>query len=205
MTPSAASAAAMAKPMPAVEPDTTAVFPLRSRSIFFSLRVWFLSGSGKGGSAFDFRNLVGGEFQFARAHNAFGLLSVARAYDGSGDGGMTQRPGDGHFAGSAAVTRADLAKAFDEFKVFRKARLAKFRIAAAKIIRRQSCGAFASHGSSEKSGSHGSIIDHADSLLLAIRKNLRFNFPANDGVGRLQRSDGSDFLGALDLSDVKVR
>src|SRR5438552_13244271 len=204
MTPSAASAAAMAKPMPAVEPDTTAVFPLRSRSIFFSLRVWFLSGSGKGGSAFDFRDFVGGEFQFARAHNAFGLLSVARANDGSGDGGMTQRPGDGHFAGSAAVTRADLAKAFDEFKVFRKGRFAKFRIAAAKIVGGQGGGAFAGHRAREKSGSHGSVVDHADSLLLAIRKNLGFNFPANDGVGRLQRSDGSEFLGALDLSDVKV-
>src|SRR5205807_5868907 len=85
-----------------------------------------------------------------------------------------------------------------------KARLAEFRIAAAKIVRRQSCGALASHGSGEKSGSHGSVIDHADSLLLAIRENLRFNFPANNGVGRLQRSDGSDFLGALDLRNVEV-
>src|SRR2546421_1705785 len=78
-------------------------------------------------------------------------------------------------------------------------------MAAAKIARRQSGGASAVHRASDKSGSHGSVIDHADSLLLAIRENLRFNFSANDGVGRLQRSDGSDFLGALDLSDVKVR
>src|SRR5207302_9580279 len=139
--------------------------------------------------AFNFRHLFGGEFQFAGAHDAFGLHGVAGANNGSGDGRMTQSPDDGHFAGSAAVTRTDLAKAFDKFKVFRKARLAKFRIAAAKIVGGQGGGAFASHGSREKSGGHGGVVDHANSLLLAIRKNLRFNLPANDGVRRLQRSD----------------
>ena len=50
---------------------------------------------------------------------------------------MMQGPGDGNFGRRAAVACADLAKALDEFEIFGEARLAKFRIAAAKIIGRQ--------------------------------------------------------------------
>src|SRR5258707_742289 len=118
---------------------------------------------------------------------------------------MAQRPCNCNFAGSASVARADLAKALDEFKIFCQSRLAEFRIAAAKIVGGQCRSAFAGHGSSEQTRSHWRIGNHADSLLLAVRKDLGFNLPSNDGVGRLQRSDRSNLLGALDLRRVEIR
>src|SRR6266436_612507 len=80
----------------------------------------------------------------------------------------------------------------------------KFRIAAAKIVRRQSGGAFSSHGSGEQTGGHGSIVDHADSLLVTVRKSLSFNLPADDGVGRLQRGNGRNFFGVPDLGRIEI-
>ena len=117
---------------------------------------------------------------------------------------MAQGPGDGHFTGRAAVARADLAKTFDELEIFRQAWLAKFRIAAAKIIGRQGGGALASHGPSEQTGGHRCIGDHADGLLFAIRESLSFNLAADDGVGWLQRSDHSTLFGSLDLGHIEI-
>src|SRR5229473_8340676 len=120
LAPSAASAAAMAKPIPAVEPDTTAVLPLIFRSISRLQADWrrLLSDANNGGYAFDFGDLVRGELQFASAHDAFGLPGVARANNGAGDSGMAQGPGDGDFTRGAAMARADLAQALDEFEIF---------------------------------------------------------------------------------------
>src|SRR5712691_6788823 len=204
--PSAASAAAMANPMPAVEPDTTAVLPLSPRFILYRPRIsGFLPGSSKGRCAFDFGDFIACELQFSGAHDAFGLPGVAGAYDGSGDGGVAQGPGDGDFTGGAAVAGADLTKAFDEFQIFRQARVAEFRIAAAKIIGRQGGGAFACHGSGEQAGGHGCVRDHPYSLFLAIGESLGFDLAADDGVGRLQGGDWGDFFGALDLRCAEIR
>src|SRR5260370_3680839 len=80
----------------------------------------------------------------------------------------------------------------------------KRRIAAAKIIGRQRRGGFLSHRSGEKAGGHGSVGDHANSLLLAIRESLGLNLAADDGIRRLQRSDRSDFLGALNSGRIEI-
>src|SRR5258708_10942561 len=98
----------------------------------------------------------------------------------------------------------DLTQSLDKLEILGEPRFAKFRIAAAKIVCRQSGSALARHGSREQTRGHGSVADHADSLLLAIRQNLGFNLPADDGIGRLQRSDWSDCFGALDLSRIEV-
>src|SRR5260370_2541028 len=89
--------------------------------------------------------------------------------------------------------------------MFEDGRLSKFRMAAAKIVCRQSGSALARHCSREQTRGHGSVVDHADSLLLAIRQNLGFNLPADDGVGWLQRSDRGNFFGALDLRCTEIR
>src|SRR6267378_1659392 len=134
-----------------------------------------LAHANSGGYAFDFGNLVRGELQFAGAHDAFRLFGVAGANDGASDSGMAQGPGDGDFTGGAAVARADLAQAVDEFEIFRQTRLAKFRIAAAKIIGRQRGGALASHGAGEQPGSHRRVNNYADSLLFTVRQSFPFN------------------------------
>src|SRR5882762_9510327 len=86
LAPSAASVAAMAKPIPAVDPDTTAVLPLIFRSISRLLvdSCEFLPDANSRGYAFDLGDLARGELQFTSAHDAFGLLRVARANNGAG-------------------------------------------------------------------------------------------------------------------------
>jgi len=49
------------------------------------------------------------------------------------------------FAGSASVARSNLAKTLDEREILGKARLTKFGIAAAEIIRRQRRSALPGH------------------------------------------------------------
>src|ERR1700752_758084 len=87
--PSAASAVAIAKPMPAVEPDTTASFPCSPRFIVVTLSGHLC------GDAFNFRDVLRSELDFAGAHDAFGLLGVARSDDSAGDGGKAQGPTGG--------------------------------------------------------------------------------------------------------------
>src|SRR5260370_19749119 len=118
---------------------------------------------------------------------------------------MTQSPGDGHFTRRAAMARANLTQSLDELEIFGEARLAKFRIAAAKIVCRQSGSALARHRSREQTRGHGSVVDHADSLLLAIRQNLGFNLPADDGGGWLPTSDRGKFFGAVDRRCTEIR
>src|SRR5216684_35414 len=103
----------------------------------------------EGRCALDFRNLFLGKFQVAGAHDAFGLLGIARSDDGAGDRRMAKSPGDGDFTGRAAVARSNLPKTLDKREILGKARLAKFRIAAAEIISRQRRRALASHGAGE--------------------------------------------------------
>src|SRR6267143_163108 len=204
---SAASVAAMAKPIPAVDPDTTAVLPLIFRSISRLLvdSCGLLSDANSRGYAFDLGDLARGELQFTSAHDAFGLLRVARANNGAGDSGMAQSPGDGDFTGCTPVAYADLAQALDEFEIFRQAWLAKFRTAAAKIIGRQRGGALASHGPGEQAGGHRGVNNHADSLLFTVGKGFRFDLPPDQRVRRLKRCYRGNFFGALNLLRIEVR
>src|ERR1700749_409325 len=87
-----------------------------------------------GGFAFDLGDVLGGEFYVAGLHYAIGLFVAAGTYDRAIYGGGEQRPGDGDFAGSAAVAVADGAQAIDEFEILREFRLAEFRFAAAPIV-----------------------------------------------------------------------
>src|SRR5207302_2110521 len=89
----------------------------------------------------DLGDLIRRQLHFARAHYALDLFGVSRADDGAGNRGVPEHPGNGDFAGAAAMARAHLPKAFHALEVFRKARLAKFRIAAAKIVTRKRCRA----------------------------------------------------------------
>jgi hypothetical protein len=94
---SAARAVAIAKPIPAVEPDTTATLPRSPRSIScprLILRI-SLAVRVRGCGAFDFGDVLRGELEFAGTHHAFGLLGVARTNDGAGDGGQWQCPSFG--------------------------------------------------------------------------------------------------------------
>src|SRR5580765_8173051 len=85
--PSAARAAAIAKPIPAVEPDTTASFPCNPKFI-----VHPLAGHLGRGSAFDFTYILRGQLDFAGAHDFFGLLGIARSDDCTRDGRKAQGP-----------------------------------------------------------------------------------------------------------------
>src|SRR6266850_491088 len=207
LAPSAASAAAMAKPIPAVDPDTTAVLPLIFRSIsrFLVGSYEFLPDANSSGYAFDFGDLARGEPQFTSAHDAFGLLGVARANNGAGDSGMAQGPGDGDFTGGTPMACAHLAQALDEFDIFRQAWLAKFRTAAAKIIGWQRGGALASHGPGEQAGGHRGIHNHADPLLFTVGQSFRFDLPPDQRVRRLKGCYRGNLFGALNLLRIEVR
>src|SRR6267378_767239 len=106
--PSAARAAAIAKPIPAVEPDTTASFPCNPKFI-----VYPLAGHLRRGGGFDFGYVLRGQLDFAGAHNFFGLLRIACSDDCAGDGGKAQGPGDGDRAWNGLVTRGDFFEALD--------------------------------------------------------------------------------------------
>src|SRR5260370_359742 len=196
----------MAKPIPAVDPDTTAVLPLIFRSIS-RLHVdscEFLADANSGGYAFDLGDFVGGELQFTSAHDAFGLLGVARANNGAGDSGVAQGPVDGDFTRSAPMACADLAQALDEFEIFRQAWLAKFRTAAAKIIGRQCGGALAGHGPGEQAGSHRRVNNYADSLPFRVGQSFRLDLPPDQRVRRLKRCYRGNLFGALNLPRIEV-
>lgn len=77
------------------------------------------------------------------------------------------------------MARTDLTKPFNKFEVLGQAWFAKFRVAAAKVVRWKRGGAFAGHGPGKQSGSHGGIGDHANSAFFAIRKSFGFNLAAN--------------------------
>src|SRR6267378_3149738 len=207
LAPSAASAAAMAKPIPAVDPDTTAVLPLIFRSIsrFLVDSCGFLPDANSRGYAFDLGDLARGELQFTSAHDAFGLLGVARANNGAGDSGMAQGPGDGDFTGGTPMACALLAQALDEFDIFRQAWLAKFRTAAAKIIGWQRGGALASHGPGEQAGGHRGVHNHADPLLFTVGQSFRFDLPPDQRVRRLKGCYRGNLFGALNLLRIEVR
>src|SRR5712672_1945333 len=197
--PSAVRAAAIAKPMPAVEPDTTASFPCNPKFIVLSLA----GHLGRGG-AFDFGYVLRGQLDFAGAHDFFGLVSVARADDGAGDGGKAQGPGDGDGAGNGLVTRGDSFQTLDQLKIFGKARLAKFGAVLAPIIFRKLGDALASHGTGECARGHRRVDDDADAAAFAVRQDFIFNLTANQGVRRLERRDGSDFLTTLKLGSIVI-
>src|SRR6267142_606214 len=197
--PSAARVAAIAKPMPAVEPDTTASLPCSPKFIVLSLA----GHLGRGG-AFDFSDILRGQLDFAGAHDFFGLLSIARSDDGAGDGGKAQGPGDGDRAWNGLVTRGDFFQALDEFKVFGKARLAKFRVVPAPIVFRELGDALAGHCAGEQAGCHWRVDDHTDAAAFTMRQDFIFDLAPNQRVRRLERSDRSDFLAALKLRSIVI-
>src|SRR5580692_7795631 len=196
LAPSMASAVAMARPIPAVEPETTAFFPLRPKSIRRSSSR-ALSSYRCCGCAFDLRDFFRRQLQFTGAHHALSLFGVAGANNRSRDGRIAEDPGDGDFARVAAVAGAYLAQALNEVDVFGEAGLTKLGVFASEIVGWQGGSAFASHCASEEPGSHGRVRDDADALLFAIRQDFLIDLAANQGVGWLQGSWRSDFFGAF--------
>src|SRR5712672_3234713 len=106
--PSAARAAAIAKPIPAVEPDTTASLPCNPKFI-----VYPLAGHLRRGGGFDFRYVLRSQLDFAGAHDFFGLVRVARADDCASDRGKAQGPGNGDRTWNGLVSRGDFFQAVD--------------------------------------------------------------------------------------------
>src|SRR2546430_6746702 len=186
--PSCARAAAMAKPIPAVEPVTTASLSFSPRSIGVLTRRCKkrapLARDGCGG-AFDFGNVRGRKNELCGAHNAVGLFGVASANDCAGDRRILENPGNRDFAWTTAVACADFSKAFDELNIFRKLRVAGFRIARTEIVRRKRSGALTGHAAGQKTRCHRRIADGANSLLSAEREGLRFDGTTDDGIRRL--------------------
>src|SRR5882724_1816311 len=176
--PSRARVLAIANPMPAVEPDTTASLPLKPRSIFVSPWSWSTRGCCRSCS-FDFGDLFCGQFQVARAHYAFSLFSVTRADNRTGDCRIAQYPGDCDFARPAAVASTYFAQPFHKFEIFRKLGILEFGIAAAKIIGGQRSSAFACHCAGQQARRHRRVTDDADAMLQAMRKDILFDLPAN--------------------------
>src|SRR5208337_4164916 len=191
-TPSSASAAAMARPIPAVEPVTTACFPCKPNfMIRFPLsksqaleaqleRCFCLCHST--GKCFDFGNFLRAESPLPAAHHAFGLFCAARANNGAGNHRIAQRPGNGHFAGSPAVTRADFLQFLHQFQILGEFRLLVLGVAAAKIVGRKSGGALARHAAREHSRKHRGVDNHTDAALCAIRQSSFLDLAAQNGV-----------------------
>src|SRR5713101_7294320 len=197
--PSAARAAAIAKPIPAVEPDTTASFPCNPKFI-----VYPSAGHLRRGSAFNLSYVLRGQLDFAGAHDFFGLLGIAGSDDGPGYGGKTKSPCDGDRAWNGLVTGGDFLQAVNQLKIFGKARLAKFWTVLAPIVFRQLGDALASHRAGEQARGHWRVDDHADAVAFTMRQDFIFNLAANQGVRRLKRGDGSDFLTALKLRSIVI-
>lgn len=99
----------------------------------------------RGCGAFDFGDVLRGEFQFAGTHHVFGLPGVARTNDGAGDGGQSQRPSDGDIAGSASVARGNFFQPLDEFEIFRKIGLAELRAVLPPVVVGKLCSALTRH------------------------------------------------------------
>jgi hypothetical protein len=83
-------------------------------------------------------------------------------------------------------------------------RLLEVEGAFAEIVFRQIGDAFPGHGAGEQAGLHGRVDDDSDVLSGAIRQNLFTDFGRDQGVRRLQRGDGGDFLCTHQLSNVEV-
>ena len=69
------------------------------------------------GEFLDFGNFLLTEPEISSTHHTFGLLRAAGANNGPGDGGMTQDPCNGDFAGTAAIAGADRFELFDQFEI----------------------------------------------------------------------------------------
>src|SRR5229473_5858416 len=98
-----------------------------------------------------------------------------------------------------------MAQALDEFEIFRQAWLAKFRTAAAKVVRGQCGGTLASHCSGEQAGGHRRVNNYTDSPLFSVRESFRFDLPPDQRVRRLKRRHRGNLFGALNLLRIKVR
>src|ERR1039458_537100 len=83
--------------------------PIPQRVLVFPMQLEFRRA--------DFGDLFRGQAEFQGADDAGGLLGGAHAYNGRGDGGIPQRPGDGDFSRGAAVARADLIHLFRQREV----------------------------------------------------------------------------------------
>src|SRR5712691_5163381 len=102
------------------------------------------------------------------------------------------------------MARGDFFQALDELEILGKLGLAKVGAVAAPVVFGQFRGTLAGHSPGQQTGSHGRVDDHSDTAALAIGQDFVFDAAANQRIRRLQRSDGSDFLGALELRDVKI-
>src|SRR5215469_3104018 len=64
----------------------------------------------RGEICLDLKHLIRTQPEFCRAHDLPGLLGRSHTYNRPGDDRISQRPGDGNFAGRVTVTLADAAK-----------------------------------------------------------------------------------------------
>src|SRR6266849_1609675 len=106
---------------------------------------------------FDLVYFLIAEAQVARAHDSFRLLGVAGPDDGSGHGGMVERPGNCHFADRTIVAFGYRPQERDQPQVEREIWLGKVRMPPSPIVLGQRGRALAGHGTRQKTGSHRGI------------------------------------------------
>lgn len=161
-------------------------------------------GGGFGQEILDRVDLFIVELEVAGGHDSGGLLGVAGADDGSGDGGVAKGPGDGNLADGAVVALGDFAEVIDEREIAGEIGLGEIVMAVTPVIFGKFGGALAGHGTGEQAGGHGRVDDDADIFMQAVGQDVFFHFAMDERIGRLERGYGGDGLGALDLLDVEI-
>ena len=125
---------------------------------------------------FDLVHFFIAEAQVARAHDSFGLLGVAGPDDGSGHGGMVERPGNCHFADRTIVAFGYRPQERYQRQVEREIWLGKVRMPPSPIVLGQRGRALASLGTRQKTGSHRGLDNDPNTIPLAVGQNLVFDF-----------------------------
>ena len=137
-----------------------------------------------------------------------GLLNFTRSAgtdDRCGHFGSAQNPGNGELRHGHLISFRDWTQGVVyKFQVKIKQRLQELRIAAAVVVPGKFGNAFACDFAREQSFLHRAVGHHADVLLGAKRKELRFDVPHQHAVGRLYRCDRMDRLDSFDLGDVEI-
>src|ERR1700687_3912207 len=153
---------------------------------------------------FDLVHFLIAKAQVARAHDSLRLLGIAGPDDGSGHGGMAQRPGKCHFADRTVVAFGYRSQKRYQRQVEREIWFRKVRMPPAPIVLGQTGRALAGHGAGQEARSHWGIHDDPNAFPQAVGQNLVFDSAMHQRIRRLQRSYWSDRLGAAQLLYVEV-
>ena len=184
-----------------------ASFALESiEGLIFSISVLAVGLSGRGlGESFNLVDIILVEVKVAGTHDSLCLLRIAGADDGSGHGGMAQRPGDCDFTDRTVVSIRHRTQTLDQRQIVRNIRFRKVGMPPPPVVRGQTGRALASHSAGQQTGSHRGINDDANALTQAVGQNLVFDLTVYQRIPRLQRSYGRYGLGTAELLNREVR